>query len=124
SLLTRAQSDRPPRPGRIRRKTRSNVALVIVAVPLVVILIAVVTGSWLAPVDPRPQDLLLGASGPSGEHWIGTDDLGRDVLSRLVAGARPAVIGPLIVAIVTITIGTWLGLLAAYRGGRYDAAIS
>ena len=57
---------------------------------------------------------------PSGDHWLGTDDLGRDVFSRIVAGARTAIVGPLLIALGAMLIGNLLGLLAGYRGGATD----
>ncbi|MEV7908699.1 ABC transporter permease [Streptomyces anulatus] len=78
-------------------------------------------GSHLAPYDPAAQDLALGAAGPSAAHWLGTDDLGRDVLSRLLAGAGSALLWPVLVALGTTTLSTSLGLLAGYRLGWVDA---
>jgi peptide/nickel transport system permease protein len=80
-------------------------------------------GEALAPDDPSSQDLLLGATGPSSAHPLGTDDVGRDVLSRLMAGARTAVVGPAVVALGSLLIGSLLGLVAGYRGGALGAAI-
>ena len=63
-------------------------------------------------------------SGPRAHHLLGTDGLGRDVLSRLIVGARAAVVGPLLVASTTVVIGTVLGVLAAMRAGVVDMLIS
>jgi peptide/nickel transport system permease protein len=60
---------------------------------------------------------------PSRAHWLGTDDLGRDVLSRTIAGARTAVLGPLLIALGAMLIGNIFGLLAGYHGGFVDAVI-
>nr|WP_306271091.1 ABC transporter permease [Ornithinimicrobium sp. HY1793] len=68
------------------------------------------------------QNPLLGAAPPTDGHLLGTDVLGRDVLSLLIAGARWAVLGPLVVALGCGLIGVLLGLLAAYYGGIIDAA--
>jgi len=86
--------------------------------------VAVVFGSLIAPHDPDAQNLILGASDRSAEHWFGTDDLGRDVFSRMIVGARAALIGPLVVALLTLLVGAPLGLMAGYYGGRVDGAIS
>lgn len=91
---------------------------------LAVLAVAVVFGRWLVPYDPRQQDLLQAGSLPSGDHWLGTDGLGRDVFSKVVAGALPALSGPLVVAAGAAVAGTLVGLLAGYRGGWLDAAIS
>jgi peptide/nickel transport system permease protein/glutathione transport system permease protein len=87
---------------------------------LLLVLVCVVTGSAFAPHDPSAQDPLLGASTPGPGHPLGTDQLGRDVLSQLIAGARTAVFGPLLVAIGCVVLGGTLGLLAAYHGGLTD----
>ena len=71
---------------------------IVVPVAMVVlglVVLAAVLGAALAPQDPGHQNLLSAARGPSSAHWMGTDDLGRDIFSRLVAGTRTAVLGPL-----------------------------
>src|SRR5690625_6843544 len=70
------------------------VAMAIIALTLIM----VVFGHWLAPHDPSAQNLLNPAAPMSREHWLGTDDLGRDVFSRMLVGAANAVIGPLVIA--------------------------
>jgi len=75
-------------------------------------------GSLISPMSPEQQDLLLGATPPSAEHLLGTDDLGRDVLSRLIVGARSAIIGPIAIAIGALLLGSTIGLIAGFRGGR------
>ncbi|WP_283133950.1 ABC transporter permease [Rhizohabitans arisaemae] len=90
---------------------------------LALVLVAAVLGERIAPYDPLLQDPARGAVGPGGLHWLGTDDLGRDIFSRLIAGAWTAIAGPLLVAIGTTLIGTALGLVAAYRGRTLDALI-
>ncbi|MEV3984322.1 ABC transporter permease [Nonomuraea sp. NPDC049758] len=84
---------------------------------------AALFGTWIAPYDPAAQDLALGATMPSWAHWAGTDELGRDVLSRCLAGARSALLWPLVVALGTCAMSTSLGLLAGYRRGWIDAVM-
>jgi peptide/nickel transport system permease protein len=108
------------RAGRRRLPVLTAIALVVAAA----VAVAVVFGSHIAPHDPDAQDLILGASGRSADHWLGTDDLGRDVFSRMVVGARAALIGPLVIALLTLLVGAPLGLMAGYYGGRVDGAIS
>lgn len=60
---------------------------------------------------------------PSAEHWFGTDKLGRDVLSRVIIGARPALIIPIVVVLVAVLIGAPLGAIAGYKGGWIDETI-
>ncbi len=116
-VISEAGADRR---GRRRLPVLTAIALVVAAS----VAVAVVLGSHISPHDPDAQDLILGASGRSGEHWLGTDDLGRDVFSRMIVGARAALIGPLVVALLTLFVGAPLGLMAGYYGGRVDGAIS
>ena len=93
-------------------------------VVLAVVVICAAFGQWIAPHDPNEQDLLFSLTGPSREHLLGTDDLGRDIASRTIVGARTAVVGPLLIAFGAMLIGSILGLLAGYLGGFSDSAIS
>jgi peptide/nickel transport system permease protein len=88
-----------------------------------VILLAIF-GPLIAPMDPKQTNLDDVWAGPSGEFPLGTDALGRDVLSRTIVGARTAVVGALAITVGGLLIGAALGLLAGYRGGRVDTAIS
>lgn len=90
---------------------------------LLVIALATLLGPWLAPYDPGAQDTALGAVGLGADHLLGTDNLGRDVFSRLLAGARTALIGPIFIAVGTTLLGTTLGLLAGFRRGWLDAVM-
>ncbi|MGQ0732665.1 MAG: ABC transporter permease [Acidobacteriota bacterium] len=92
---------------------------------LVVALVGLALGSpWLAPFDPADQQLALRLDGPTMEHWFGLDELGRDILSRVLVGARVSLFVGLIVVGVSATVGTLMGALAGYFGGRWDQAIS
>ena len=81
--------------------------------------VAALFGPWLVP-DATTQDLLRGIEGPSGEHLLGTDQLGRDVLQLLSAGARTAVLGALAITVGSLAIGGAVGLAAGYLGGLFD----
>jgi len=95
---------------------------------LVVLLVAVALAApWIAPLPPNEMDLLLVLSPPDGygsPHWLGTDALGRDVLSRLVWGARIALAVAVGGAVGAAVVGTILGLLAGALGGPVDWVIS
>lgn len=107
-----------------KRRHRPPVLIAICVLILLVAAVWAITGALLAPHDPAAQDLVLGAAPSGGGHWLGTDKLGRDVFSRLVAGARGGLLAPLIVAVATVLIGAPLGILAALRGGVIDSVIS
>ena len=99
---------------------------------LVILLIALaaIFAPLLAPYDPYAQDLLrrtfppFWMEGTDHAHWLGTDHLGRDYLSRLIYGARISLTIGFVTALVSGFIGTALGVTAGYFGGRVDAAIS
>jgi peptide/nickel transport system permease protein len=83
---------------------------------LVFLLLASITASWWLPYQANAQDPAHALAGPSGRHWLGTDDLGRDVLSRIAAGAWISVGPALLAVIVAFGIGIPLALLAAEHG--------
>ncbi len=104
---------------RVRR--RFSPMVVVCTGFLGIVLLMVLFGQWLAPQDPYAQDIVGSMAGPSSEHWLGTDALGRDVFSRIVVGTRSAVVGPLCIAVAAMVLGNILGLLAGYRGGIVDS---
>ena len=83
-----------------------------------------VFGSLLAPYDPDLSNLSLSWVAPTGGHLLGFDGQGRDLLSRLLAGARTSMLGPLGVVVICMVAGTLLAVTAAWRRGAVDAAIS
>ncbi|WP_371583568.1 dipeptide/oligopeptide/nickel ABC transporter permease/ATP-binding protein [Streptomyces sp. NBC_01314] len=92
-------------------------------VVVVGITVAVVLAPLLAPHPPLAQDLLHTLSGPSADHPLGTDVLGRDVLSRLLHGGRPTLIGVGVAVVVYAVVGMSLGVLAGYLRGWTDRVI-
>jgi peptide/nickel transport system permease protein len=83
-------------------------------------IVCAIFGRAIAPDNPLAQQLLATNAGPSGAHWFGTDPLGRDVLSRIIVGARDIlIIGPLATILGTV-LGTALGLAMGYFGGAFD----
>ena len=90
---------------------------------LAAITLAAVFAPLIAPYDPDHVDLLAIYAGPSSAHWLGADSLGRDTLSRMIFGARTALLGPLLVVVASTVLGILLGLLAGWRGGWLDAVL-
>lgn len=78
---------------------------------------------WLAPFDPYSQDLLNILAPPSPEHWMGTDDYGRDILSRTLYGARISLIEVIVSVSLSLIMGLPLGIIAALCGRSVDLAI-
>jgi peptide/nickel transport system permease protein len=111
--------------GVVSRGRGSRPPLIVLLAMLVVglVLLCAIAGSAIAPHAPDAQDLLAGLQAPSASHLLGTDDSGRDILSRVIVGARLAVIGPLLIVAGAALIGTVLGLIAGYFGGWHDSAI-
>ena len=78
---------------------------------------------WISPYDPAALDLRLRMAPPSPEHWLGTDHLGRDVLSRLLDGGQFSVSIALVTLLLSVGIGTVLGALSARVGGMFDETV-
>ena len=108
---------------RAPRARPANTAYVISLVVLGVLTLAAILAPWIAPYDPDQVDLAAVYASPSSAHWLGTDALGRDILSRMMYGARTALLAPLIVVISSTIIGVLLGLLAGWRGGWVDSVL-
>jgi peptide/nickel transport system permease protein len=94
------------------------------AIVIAIAIFLAIFGTFLAPYDPVTPNLSLSWVGPAGGHLLGYDFEGRDVLSRLIVGARTALLGPLAVVIVCMAAGTLLAVTAAWRRGALDATIS
>ncbi len=95
-----------------------------IGLPLVLLaVVAAVLGPWIVPADPRSQELALRLAGPSLAHPLGLDELGRDILARLVAGAGVSLIVGVSVVSVSSLVGLLVGGLAGYAGGWTDTLI-
>jgi peptide/nickel transport system permease protein len=99
-------------------------AVPIAAVFCAVIVLVALLAPWIAPYDPDAIDPLNADAPFSPQHLLGTDDLGRDLLSRLIHGSRTSLAGPLIVVLAAGTIGATIAITAAWFGGWFDASVS
>jgi peptide/nickel transport system permease protein len=106
-----------------RRLQRRKGAMVALAVVVLLILLAVLA-PWIAPYDPTKTSFGLVRKAPSWAHWLGTDEVGRDVLSRVIFGARASLSAGLVSVGIAVGAGVPLGLLAGYAGGWIDAILS
>lgn len=86
--------------------------------------LAALLGPIVTPFDPAGQELPLRLEGPTATHWFGLDELGRDILTRVLVGARVSWLVGLVVVGVSSLVGVMLGSVAGYFGGRVDDAIS
>jgi peptide/nickel transport system permease protein len=91
---------------------------------LAVFVIGGLAAPWLAPHNPAAIDLLHRLEGPSATHWAGTDELGRDTLSRLLFGARLSLAVSVTVVAISLALGLAVGGLAGYLGGWIDVALT
>lgn len=82
-----------------------------------------IVGPWISPWEANTQDLFLGATGPSAQHWFGTDTLGRDLMVRVMYGGRISLLVGLVATLVALSIGVIYGATAGYVGGRTDSAM-
>jgi peptide/nickel transport system permease protein len=92
-------------------------------VVIIVMMIASIFAQSVAPYDPLQLDYDTMLAAPSWEHWLGTDAFGRDVLSRIIYGARTALLVGFLASLVGSTLGAVIGVISAYFGGRIDMAI-
>ncbi|KAA0969624.1 ABC transporter permease [Aureimonas fodinaquatilis] len=88
------------------------------------LLLVAVFGPMLAPYDPIDQNILARFAAPSAAHWLGADEYGRDMLSRILYASRASIFIALSSVIISLVLGVALGILAAYHGGILDALLS
>ena len=105
------------------RRLIQNRAAMLGGFTIVVLIILAVFAPWIAPYSYSYQNLDIGASPPSGEHLLGTDVLGRDLLSRLLYGARISLLVGFVATGVALIIGVSWGIVAGYFGGRVDSVM-
>ena len=111
-------------PGALQRqRALRHVGLMIGLTGLGLIILMAVLAPLLAPHEPKAQNLAGTLASPSASHWLGTDDLGRDQLSRVIYGSRIAVTVGLATILLALVIGIVLGSLSGYLGGAWDAVI-
>ncbi len=85
--------------------------------------LAAIAGPWVLPIDPAAQDLSMRLVGPSWSHPFGFDELGRDVLARLMLGARVSMLVGVAVVSISASVGTMVGAVAGYAGGWLDELV-
>ncbi len=87
------------------------------------VVLAAVLAPLIAPHDPLEQDLIARLKPPSMEHWLGTDNFGRDTLSRLLYGAQISLVIGIVSTLAAMVVGTVIGMAAGWHGGRFDTVI-
>jgi peptide/nickel transport system permease protein len=121
-----AIADAQPRRSILRRSgfhRMPSFFLVAAWTVVAIVIFMAIFGSLIQPHDPAAQDLLNTSAPPSSEHLLGTDALGRDIFSRIIAGAPAAITGPFVVAFTGMILASGLGILSGYMGGTTDMVI-
>lgn len=107
----------------VRTMFRTNRAALLGLVVILLIVVAAAFAPLIARYDPNALDLVNMRKPPSAEHWFGTDDMGRDVFARVVYGGRLSLMIGFVPSIISLVLGTALGLTAGYAGRTADAVI-
>jgi peptide/nickel transport system permease protein len=110
--------------SRVLDKFLRNKSAVIGAAIVIAFALLALLAPWIAPFDPIKADFMAVRKAPSALHWLGTDELGRDILSRLFWGARTSLMAGCLSVAIAIVLGVPLGLLAGYWQGWIDSVIS
>jgi len=106
------------------RAARHNPLAAVGVVLVVIFVILALFAPWIAPQDPAHIELPTRLSSPSTAHWFGTDELGRDILSRVIYGSRISMLVGSSVVAVSLTLGLIIGSIAGYYGGRLDRFVN
>lgn len=109
--------------GRLLRLLGRNKRLLMGGTVLAIIILLAVLASLIAPYSPIQQDMKARLQAPSWAHWLGTDHLGRDTLSRLLHGLRPSLVSGVAAVMLATLFGSLIGVIAGYAGGILDAVV-
>lgn len=113
-----------PKPGRAWAKFRRNRSAMLGAVIVALFVLMAVFAPWIAHQDPLQVSFTTIRKAPSAAHWFGTDELGRDLFSRIVYGGRASLLAGIVSVLIALIGGVPLGLLAGYYGRLTDGVIS
>jgi peptide/nickel transport system permease protein len=122
-VLARIPAPQSPTRLAIRRFLGRPAAVIGLFVVVVFILVAVLA-PWIAPFDPTKTSWTLIRKAPSAAYWMGTDENGRDVMSRIIWGARASMLAGVVSVTIAAGIGVPVGLIAGFVGGRTDTLLS
>ncbi len=106
------------------RSANRNPLAVAGVVMVVIFVVCAIFAPWIAPYDPAHIDLPARLVGPTASHWFGTDELGRDILSRVIYGARISMLVSISVVAASLFVGLVVGCIAGYYGGRVDRFVN
>lgn len=114
---------KPSLAARLLKHARKYPSMWVGLTVLFIFLLIILFANQIAQQDPLKQDLTLRLKPPSAAHWFGTDELGRDIFSRVIHGAQVSLPASFVVVIIGVAIGSFLGALAGFTGGFLDDAI-
>jgi peptide/nickel transport system permease protein len=124
--LAASLNELPPQKSNVSRFLRVFLARKVVVLGLIILIATVllaIFAPFIAPHDPYAQDLAKSLLQPNATHWLGTDMLGRDVLSRIIYGSRVSLTVGLVVVIIAGALGMAIGLISGYFGGWIDTVL-
>ena len=101
---------------RLSKSKTATIGLIIIVIEIILAILA----PLIIPYDPNAIDILGKLTGPSAQHWFGTDELGRDIFSRILYGSRYSLSIGIIGTLITTIIGTFIGAIVGYYGGTFD----
>jgi peptide/nickel transport system permease protein len=108
----------------LQRAARHNILAAFGVVLVTIFVVCALFAPWIAPQDPAYIDLPIRLAGPSSAHWCGTDELGRDILTRLIYGSRISMLVGSCVVGASLALGLIVGSIAGYYGGRIDRFVN
>jgi peptide/nickel transport system permease protein len=108
--------------GRVRRRFRKNKGAVTGLIMMAAMFLMALLSPYIAPYDPLKL-VATSNEAPSGAHWLGTDQTGRDILSRVMVGARSSLMVGVIVVVLAVAVALPIGLIAGYVGGMLDGVV-
>ncbi|MCC7427734.1 MAG: ABC transporter permease [Alphaproteobacteria bacterium] len=121
---TAAIADAPPSMlGALVQALRADPGAAAGCLVILLFALAALLAPWIAPYDPTSQNIARAMQGPSAAYWLGTDEFGRDLLSRIIHGARPALLVGVFSVVVSVAIGVPIGMLAGYHMGWIDRVV-
>lgn len=104
-------------------RSRRSPAMLFGLLILVLMVLGALFAPWLSPFDPNLPDMSNRLATPNATHWLGTDQLGRDLLSRVIYGTRPTLLIVVLVALIAAPLGLFIGIVAGYFGGWINAVL-
>ncbi len=111
-------------PNRVLRRFLSHRSALVGLAVVVLFIVIAAAAPLLSPFDPAATDWSAVRKAPSAKHWLGTDEIGRDILARMLWGARASMLAGVVSVTIALALGVPIGMIAGYAGGWIDAILS